>query len=131
MVQRKLHGLNSAGQAEVITKHWEKLGRPLPKYYSKPKQLEPYYGPSIQVPIEIRENRRVRGHGARLQKSSFTSHDFPLYTKRLVIRPLRGRMRSGLIIHGFGQGCFAVHQSAASLKQKMERFEKLVHGYRF
>src|SRR5439155_13237935 len=37
MVQRKLHMLNSAGKADEINKHWEKLGRPLPRYYSKPK----------------------------------------------------------------------------------------------
>ena len=35
MVQRKLHVLNSAGKADQVNKHWEKLGRPLPKYYSK------------------------------------------------------------------------------------------------
>jgi len=34
MVQRKLHVLNSAGKADVVTKHWEKLGKPLPKYYA-------------------------------------------------------------------------------------------------
>src|SRR6202044_3802118 len=37
MVQRKLHVLNSAGKAEAINKQWEKLGKPLPKYYSKVK----------------------------------------------------------------------------------------------
>jgi fructose-bisphosphate aldolase, class II len=37
MVQRKLHVLNSAGKADVINKQWEKLGKPLPKYYSKTK----------------------------------------------------------------------------------------------
>jgi fructose-bisphosphate aldolase, class II len=37
MVQRKLHVLNAAGKADVINKHWEKLGRPLPKYYTKGK----------------------------------------------------------------------------------------------
>ena len=37
MVKRKLHVLNSAGKADEINRHWEKLGRPLPKYYSKPK----------------------------------------------------------------------------------------------
>jgi len=36
MVQRKMHVLNSAGKADEINRHWEKLGRPLPKYYSKP-----------------------------------------------------------------------------------------------
>jgi len=35
MVQRKLHVLNSAGKADQINKHWEKLGKPLPKYYTK------------------------------------------------------------------------------------------------
>jgi fructose-bisphosphate aldolase class II len=33
MVRRKLHVLNSAGKAEAIVKHWEKLGKPLPSYY--------------------------------------------------------------------------------------------------
>ena len=31
MVQRKLHVLNSAGKAEVIVAHWEKLGKPMPR----------------------------------------------------------------------------------------------------
>jgi fructose-bisphosphate aldolase class II len=35
MVQRKLHMLNSAGKAEAVNRHWEKLGRPLPSYYTK------------------------------------------------------------------------------------------------
>jgi len=35
MVRRKLHVLNSAGKAENIIKHWEKLGKPLPSYYKK------------------------------------------------------------------------------------------------
>src|SRR3954451_24729288 len=35
MVQRKLHVLNSAGKADQINKQWEKLGKPMPKYYSK------------------------------------------------------------------------------------------------
>src|SRR5688572_5369301 len=35
MVRRKLHMLASAGKAETIIKHWEKLGRPLPDYYKK------------------------------------------------------------------------------------------------
>ena len=35
MVRRKLHVLNSAGKAEAIIKHWEKLGKPLPGYYKK------------------------------------------------------------------------------------------------
>jgi fructose-bisphosphate aldolase class II len=37
MVQRKLHMLNSAGKSDAVNKHWEKLGRPLPKYYTKGK----------------------------------------------------------------------------------------------
>src|SRR5687768_13352542 len=37
MVQRKLHILNSAGKADQVVKHWEKLGKPMPKYYSKGK----------------------------------------------------------------------------------------------
>jgi fructose-bisphosphate aldolase, class II len=37
MVRRKLHVLNSAGKAETIMKHWEKLGRPLPSFYAKGK----------------------------------------------------------------------------------------------
>ena len=35
MVQRKLHVLNSAGKAEACVKQWEKLGKPLPSYYTK------------------------------------------------------------------------------------------------
>jgi len=35
MVRRKLHMLNSAGKAETVMKHWEKLGRPLPMFYTK------------------------------------------------------------------------------------------------
>ncbi|HLL90744.1 MAG TPA: ketose-bisphosphate aldolase [Tepidisphaeraceae bacterium] len=35
MVRRKLHVLNSAGKADAVTKQWEKLGKPLPKYYGK------------------------------------------------------------------------------------------------
>lgn len=35
MVRRKLHVLNSAGKAEAVIKHWEKLGKPLPKFYKK------------------------------------------------------------------------------------------------
>ena len=34
MVQRKLHVLNSAGKTDAVLKHWEKLGKPLPKFYS-------------------------------------------------------------------------------------------------
>ena len=37
MVKRKLHVLNSAGKSETIIKHWEKLGRPLPTFYTKGK----------------------------------------------------------------------------------------------
>ncbi len=37
MVRRKLHMLNSAGKADTIMKHWEKLGRPLPSFYTKGK----------------------------------------------------------------------------------------------
>ena len=37
MVQRKLHVLNSAGKADVIIKHWEKSGKPMPSYYNKGK----------------------------------------------------------------------------------------------
>ena len=35
MVQRKLHMLNSAGKADAINKQWEKLGKPLPKFYTQ------------------------------------------------------------------------------------------------
>src|SRR6476620_3399435 len=34
MVQRKLHMLNSAGKSEAINKQWEKLGKPMPKFYT-------------------------------------------------------------------------------------------------
>src|SRR5205085_11545663 len=37
MVRRKMHVLNSAGKAEAIQKHWEKLGRPLPAFYTRGK----------------------------------------------------------------------------------------------
>jgi fructose-bisphosphate aldolase class II len=37
MVRRKLHMLNSAGKAEAILKHWEKLGKPLPAFYGRVK----------------------------------------------------------------------------------------------
>jgi fructose-bisphosphate aldolase class II len=37
MVRRKLHVLNSAGKADVVIKQWEKLGKPLPSYYTKGK----------------------------------------------------------------------------------------------
>ena len=37
MVKRKLHVLNSAGKSETIIKHWEKIGRPLPTFYTKGK----------------------------------------------------------------------------------------------
>jgi fructose-bisphosphate aldolase, class II len=37
MVRRKLHMLNSAGKAETVVKHWEKLGQPLPDYYKRQK----------------------------------------------------------------------------------------------
>src|ERR687889_15308 len=37
MVQRKLHVLNSAGKADACIKQWEKLGKPMPKYYAKGK----------------------------------------------------------------------------------------------
>src|SRR5258708_4136097 len=33
MVRRKLHMLNSAGKAEAIVTHWEKLGKPMPEFY--------------------------------------------------------------------------------------------------
>jgi fructose-bisphosphate aldolase class II len=35
MVKRKLHMLNSAGQADQINKHWQDQGKPLPTYYSQ------------------------------------------------------------------------------------------------
>ena len=35
MVRRKLHMLASAGKADAVMKHWEKLGRPLPSYYTQ------------------------------------------------------------------------------------------------
>src|SRR6201986_95665 len=37
MVQRKLHVLNSAGKADAINQHWEKLGKPMPAYYGRGK----------------------------------------------------------------------------------------------
>jgi fructose-bisphosphate aldolase class II len=37
MVRRKLHMLASAGKADAVMQQWEKLGRPLPAYYTKGK----------------------------------------------------------------------------------------------
>src|SRR5436305_2455283 len=37
MVQRKLHVLNSAGKNDLIIRHWEKIGKPLPAFYTKPR----------------------------------------------------------------------------------------------
>ena len=33
MVKRKLQMLNSAGKAQAVAQHWEKQGKPMPKYY--------------------------------------------------------------------------------------------------
>jgi len=33
MVKRKLHMLNSAGKAQEVARQWEKLGKPMPRYY--------------------------------------------------------------------------------------------------
>ncbi len=35
MVKRKLHMLNSAGKADQVIAHWNKLGNPMPGYYQK------------------------------------------------------------------------------------------------
>jgi fructose-bisphosphate aldolase class II len=35
VVTSKVRALNSVGKAEAVIKHWEKLGKPLPKYYQK------------------------------------------------------------------------------------------------
>jgi fructose-bisphosphate aldolase class II len=35
MVRRKLHVLNCAGKAEAVVKQWEKLGKPLPTFYTR------------------------------------------------------------------------------------------------
>ena len=36
MVQHKLKEvLNSAGKADAINQHWEKLGKPMPKFYKE------------------------------------------------------------------------------------------------
>ena len=37
MVSHKLHVLNSAGKAEAVIRQWEKLGKPLPAYYTRRK----------------------------------------------------------------------------------------------
>ena len=37
MVRRKLHVLNSAGKADVVIKHWESVGKPLPTFYGATK----------------------------------------------------------------------------------------------
>jgi hypothetical protein len=36
MVRHKVNVLNCAGKAEAVVKEWKKLGRPLPKFYTKP-----------------------------------------------------------------------------------------------
>jgi fructose-bisphosphate aldolase class II len=35
MVRHKLHMLNSAGKADTVNQHWQKLGKPVPAYYNR------------------------------------------------------------------------------------------------
>jgi RimJ/RimL family protein N-acetyltransferase len=69
---------------------------------------------------------------APFAKKLFHLSDFPLYTKRLVIRPLRvADAEPAYKFMDLDKDVSRFINRAASLKQKMERFEKLVHGYRF
>jgi ribosomal-protein-alanine N-acetyltransferase len=65
------------------------------------------------------------------QKKLFHLADFPLYTKRLVIRPLRvSDAEPAYKFMDLDKDVSRFINRANSLKQKLERFEKLVHGYR-
>src|SRR3954465_9049572 len=64
------------------------------------------------------------------EKKLFHLSDFPLYTKRLVIRPLRvADAEPAYKFMDLDKDVSKFIHRANSLKQKMERFEKLVHGY--
>src|SRR5205814_6242490 len=64
------------------------------------------------------------------EKKLFHLSDFPLFTKRLVIRPLRVvDAEPAYKFMDLDKDVSRFIHRANSLKQKMERFEKLVNGY--
>ena len=73
----------------------------------------------------------IRHHGMRpFEKKLFHLCDFPLYTKRLVIRPLRvADAEPAYKFMDLDKDVSRFINRANSLKQKTERFEKLVRGY--
>src|SRR5438874_9355808 len=63
-------------------------------------------------------------------KKLFHLSDFPLYTKRLVIRPLRlADAQQAYVAIDLDKEVSRFINRADSLKQKAERFEKLIAGY--
>ncbi len=63
-------------------------------------------------------------------KKLFHLSDLPLYTRRLVIRPLRvADAEPAYKFMDLDKDVSRFINRANSLKQKTERFEKLVHGY--
>jgi RimJ/RimL family protein N-acetyltransferase len=70
------------------------------------------------------------GVSAPFSKKLFYLSDFPLYTKRLVIRPLRPTdAEQAYISIDLDKEVSRFINRANSLKQKAERFEKLIAGY--
>ncbi|HEV8293324.1 MAG TPA: GNAT family N-acetyltransferase, partial [Tepidisphaeraceae bacterium] len=67
---------------------------------------------------------------APFAKKLFHLSDFPLYTKRLVIRPLRPTdAEQAYVLIDLDKEVSRFINRANSLKQKTERFEKLISGY--
>ena len=70
------------------------------------------------------------GVSAPFSKKLFYLSDFPLYTKRLVIRPLRPTdAEQAYLTVDLDKDVSRFINRASSLKQKAERFEKLIAGY--
>lgn len=70
------------------------------------------------------------GVSAPFSKKLFHLCDFPLYTKRLVIRPLRPTdAQQAYRLIDLDKEVSRFINRANSLKQKTERFEKLITGY--
>ena len=70
------------------------------------------------------------GVSAPFSKKLFYLSDFPLYTKRLVIRPLRPTdAEQAYHSIDLDKDVSRFINRASSLKQKTERFEKLIAGY--
>jgi len=70
------------------------------------------------------------GVSAPFSKRLFYLADFPLYTKRLVIRPLRPTdAEQAYVSIDLDKDVSRYINRANSLKQKAERFEKLISGY--